>query len=291
MKRCIDIKRFKISEGKLNQSFPAPTCESWDVEGRAGDIFFPANSPTAMAKFAELNKIIMDSAPVSACKNILGAVPLRNFRKVDGPDPRVVYPAMWGDEMEVAMKTLANWKPKTYYEWGAGGSTRWLTAFASDTVISVDTFKAWCDKVTEDPFVDCLKKQGVFKQYCVDTGTQKIEGFGRLVGGGEEAERLAREFVDSIDTFNIKRYDVILVDGRFRQGCALKALHYVDEDTSIVIIHDFWSRWEKYDFLLQYYRPLGRSRTIGVLKKRPEAELPPDWKYAYKKYATVRYQS
>uniref|UniRef100_A0A7S2TK04 Uncharacterized protein n=1 Tax=Lotharella oceanica TaxID=641309 RepID=A0A7S2TK04_9EUKA len=244
-----------------------------------------------MAKFAELNEIILKHAPVAACKNTLAAVPLRNFRRVPGPDPRVVYPAMWGDEMEVAMKTLANWKPKTYFEWGAGGSTRWLTAFTSDTVISVDTFKAWCEKVTEDPFVDCLKKQGVFKQHCVDTGNVPIRGFGSLNGGGAEAEKLAHEFVNAIDMFNVSRYDVILVDGRFRQGCALKALHYVDEETSIVIIHDFWSRWEKYDFLLKYYRPLGRSRTIGVLKKRPESELPPDWRNAYKKYATVRYQA
>mmetsp|Transcript_12479 Transcript_12479/g.30721 ORF Transcript_12479/g.30721 Transcript_12479/m.30721 type:complete len:98 (-) Transcript_12479:554-847(-) len=65
------------------------------------------------------------------------------------PSPGIpeVYPAMWGDELEMIFKTMANMKPKSYFEWGAGGSTRWFSAFASELVVSVDNFEPWCQKV------------------------------------------------------------------------------------------------------------------------------------------------
>jgi len=201
---------------------------------------------------------------------------------------------MWGDELEMIFKTMANMKPKSYFEWGAGGSTRWFSAFASELVVSVDNFEPWCQKVANDPFVKCLAENGVFKQGCTSPtdGKQNQVGFGTMIDS-TESERVGKEFINYIDTFSkpegIKRYDVILVDGRFRQACALKALHYLDEN-SILVIHDFWSRWEKYAFIMNYYDAVGRSRTIGALRKKPLEELPSGWESAYEKYSTLAYQ-
>uniref|UniRef100_A0A7S2VUZ4 Uncharacterized protein n=1 Tax=Norrisiella sphaerica TaxID=552664 RepID=A0A7S2VUZ4_9EUKA len=183
---------------------------------------------------------------------------------------------------------MANHKPKSYFEWGAGGSTRWIAAWASEKAISVDNFKPWCDKVLRDPVVKCMTEEGIFSQGCI-TPKDAQTGWGKMQHS-DDNEKVSKAFINSIDTYNHSRYDTILVDGRFRQACALKALHYMDEN-SILLFHDFWSRWEKYDFVLEYFNPIGRSRTIGVLRRKPDEELPSDWKEAYLRYSTLQFQN
>jgi len=61
---------------------------------------------------------------------------------------------MWGDELEMIFKTMANMKPKSYFEWGAGGSTRWFSAFASELVKFNGYFRLSLTEVT-----GCVSRQ------------------------------------------------------------------------------------------------------------------------------------
>eukprot|EP00466_Bigelowiella_natans_P003154 jgi/Bigna1/70847/fgenesh1_pg.13_\ len=116
---CIDIKKFKISEGKSGMA-PSPTCKSWFMEGAAvndedgyvGDIFFPPNRESAMKQFEYLNDLILEFLPARQCKEVMSKGPLRNYKRSDA-SLDVVSPAMWGDELEMLFKTLINLKPKT----------------------------------------------------------------------------------------------------------------------------------------------------------------------------------
>jgi len=294
---CIDIKKFNISSGRTSAA-PSPTCKSWfmegavvkDEDGYTGDIFFPPNRKSAMKQFQYLNDLILEFLPSKQCRAIMSKGPLRAYRRSDMSQD-VLYPAMWGDELEMLFKTLINLKPRTYYEWGAGGSSRWLAAFASEMAVSVDNYKPWCEKVASDPLVSCLERAGIYKLGCFVPEGQEQQGWGRIASSDPGNDRAGESFINSIDRFNISRYDAILVDGRFRQACALKALNYIDSERSIVMFHDFWSRWEKYDFVLKYYNPIGRSRTIGILRRKPLEELPDGWRTEYKIYSTLQHQA
>ncbi len=299
--RCIYTKHNTKSYTKYNQSFPAPICQSWSMEGnrnaRYGDPYVPANGPNALSMFASLNSILLDSNHngVPACKSKLAQVKLRNWQQKDrDPLSVTLYPAMWADEMELFMKTLANIKPNTYLEWGSGGSSRWLVSLVRHKVFSVDNHVPWCRRVRKDPFVACLINEGVFETKCILPEGVLMEDFhaderltysGSNIPASEEGEALANSYVNVIDLIGEHRFDVILVDGRLRLACALKALNFVDED-SIVMIHDFWSRLHHYGPVLRYYDVLGQSRTAVVLRKKTK-DLPPDWTTVYQTYTNV----
>ena len=80
-------------------------------------------------------------------------------------------------------------------------------------------------------------------------------------------------YVDAVATLGTSHIDVVLVDGRFRAACALKALWYIG-DASIVMIHDFYGRWsgdnvQWYTMVLEFYDVIDRADTLAVLKRRP----------------------
>lgn len=285
MEICIKTK-WNIKQGLEKQEFPAPTCDKFNMEGdKDGDIFFPASRPESMAVFKRVNGLIQNAAPVEACRPVLNEASIRNFRRSDGPG--VLQPAMWGDEQEVVVKTLVNLKPKTFLEWGAGGSTRWFSSLVSEKVHSIDNYPPWCKKVSQDHFVNCLIKQGVFTSHC--EAPEDGQGSWGQIKDVDTATANAIAYVNKVDSIGLPHYDAVFVDGRYRCACALKALNYVDS-TSVVIMHDFWSRLHKYKRTLEYYDVIGRSRTVAILRKKKDSDLPEDWKIVYKEYSNAANQ-
>ncbi|GAB5363699.1 hypothetical protein AAMO2058_000906400 [Amorphochlora amoebiformis] len=283
MNVCVSVYNDKHPDkGFESQVWPSPICEKWGKEGSSHDIFYPERGETAINHFKYLHDLIRFFSPHKVCLNEIRRVPLHQSGLTKGFDLRleknVLFPVYFGDEFEIVVKSLIQKRPKTYLEWGSGGSSRWLTALVSDKVVSVDNFKPWCDKVRQDPYVQCLENNGIFDQYCAapKAGYQGNMAWGTYTGDDEIGNAMARDYVNAIDQFDTKRYDVILVDGRFRVGCALKALNYVDQN-SIVIIHDFWKRRE-YHHILKYYDTSGRSRSAAVLRRKPVENLPFGWK-------------
>ena len=71
-----------------------------------------------------------------------------------------------------------------------------------------------------------------------------------------------------------KTYDIILVDGRARPGCAYKALSLLKKNGKVAI-HDFsgtreeGGRWY-YQGVLHYYDVIDSKRSLAILQPKPE---------------------
>jgi hypothetical protein len=61
-----------------------------------------------------------------------------------------------------------------------------------------------------------------------------------------------------------KRYDLVLVDGRFRVACILQACLHLASG-AIILCHDFWNRVE-YHIVLPYLRVVDKVDTLAVFE-------------------------
>jgi len=67
----------------------------------------------------------------------------------------------------------------------------------------------------------------------------------------------AKNYVDSVDSLGVEKFDVVFIDGRARAACALRILGYL-RPSSLVFIHDFFGRIDLYRGVLQYYDEVAR---------------------------------
>lgn len=58
----------------------------------------------------------------------------------------------------------------------------------------------------------------------------------------ESTSTAAEEGADEVPTFSTNTFTVVLVDGRFRVACALKALWHLDHSRGVLLIHDWTQR-------------------------------------------------
>jgi hypothetical protein len=61
--------------------------------------------------------------------------------------------------------------------------------------------------------------------------------------------------------------DVVLIDGRARVGCAIKALWRID-DASVVLLHDYIGREGPYASVLHFYDVIDLVDTMVVLSRK-----------------------
>ncbi|GAB5371486.1 hypothetical protein AAMO2058_001583900, partial [Amorphochlora amoebiformis] len=133
MSVCISIKKNSPEKGSRKRGSRAPTCKRWGIEGSQDDIFFPANEQTAINHFKYLHELVNNFSPTKECLSEIKRVPLHQYKRVlKDFEKDVVFPAYWGDELELVIKTLIHLRPKSYFEWGAGGSSRWFTSLVSE---------------------------------------------------------------------------------------------------------------------------------------------------------------
>ncbi|PRW50975.1 hypothetical protein C2E21_5537 [Chlorella sorokiniana] len=151
-----------------------------------------------------------------------------------------------------------------YLEWGSGTSTFIVGPMAKRSW-SVDNHKPWCEMMQKDKVaLKFWQAEGVLHYTCVDTGP--TEQFG-MPGPGVPLDQKKR-YPDVVDTFGQPHYDAVLVDGRYRVACALKALPYLT-DASVVLVHDWEERRELYGKpLLQFYETAEQVDRLMVLRRR-----------------------
>lgn len=133
-------------------------------------------------------------------------------------------------------------------EWGSGGSTIYFSKFCN-RYFSIEHDKSWYDKINK------IKPENV-KYYYVKNNLPRSHPTKK------------EEFIDYInfvDKIGVRRYDLVLIDGRARKFCAEKVLDYVD-DESLVFIHD-WERKE-YHSVLEFYDIYKTEERVGALKKK-----------------------
>jgi hypothetical protein len=182
---------------------------------------------------------------------------------------KVLQGMMTEDELALLKKYIG--QNSSYFEWGSGGSTDTFGRFTDGTIVSIENFKPWCAKVSALPFVKCRKIMGNLHYKCIVPYPTLAYGYPKY----EERNGDFDEYIDAIAEF--PNFDVILVDGRWRIACALKALDYIRDDT-IVFLHDVNSKRPYYKRLFDeetgWYDVVENSSSLIALKRRKNRTRP-----------------
>ena len=163
-------------------------------------------------------------------------------------------PAMSASERETVLKYVrakfegATWKDgeAKYLEWGGGGST---SAFGTHAglVRTVEHVASRCDEIREWPEMRCMRDVGAWELFCHDPGVALGErGLPDSAKTSPDAfSEAMRPYTQGPGRFAPASYDVVLIDGRLRAGCAWSALPYLTRD-SVVLWHDYDDdAWDK----------------------------------------------
>jgi hypothetical protein len=275
--KCKHVKQMctdNLYRDKL--SLPAPSCLSYSTTTQDDIYWPPQNNSEYIQRNIETNALIDEVAkearihrqslnlPSSACEEV---------------KTEYTGPMMFPDEFEFITKLMANVKPATYLEWGCGMSTSFYPLLASEKVIAIDGFPPWCEQVGEEPRVKCMREENKLHFFCPElvgvngNPVQMMQPVGKLPQSTPDAdvENVMDLYVNSVTQAmiqaNITKFDVALVDGRFRVQCALKLLPYLHSE-SVLLMHDFWVRYNIFKDVLGYYYVIGYARSVVALKKK-----------------------
>jgi hypothetical protein len=148
-------------------------------------------------------------------------------------------------------------------EYGAGGSTVLAAQSGVASLYTVDTDPAWLATVQAHPAVARMITSGKATLAHIDLGETKRWGKPRnKLGFWRWPRYAARPWLDGF------RPDLVLVDGRFRVSCIMRALRDGGEGIKIAV-HDFQRR--HYQPALQFASVLDKVDNLVVLQPRPAA--------------------
>lgn len=151
---------------------------------------------------------------------------------------------------------------KVYGEYGAGESTKLAANFSNLTEIhSVESDKRWIEDIQSG-----IKPGRVIFHY-KEMGTP-YKSWGHPGASATESQK--RAYSDPIPSK--EPVDVLLVDGRFRVACALKAHSWLS-DTATLIFDDFWIR-PHYHIVLTYFTVVDRLGTAAILRRKTDRSVP-----------------
>lgn len=160
-------------------------------------------------------------------------------------------------------------KSRHFLEFGMGGST--IRALQKSTAIihTVESSPEWIEYMRKYLFLRFYedRRLHVYPVYIGPVGD-----WGYPVSGDhrELFERYSSSVYQFVDSNLI---DLILVDGRFRVACTLKAILSCHENSSVrILIHDFWNR-PKYHIVLKYLDVMIQVDTIGLFSIKDNVDL------------------
>ena len=286
-------------------SYPAPLCLNYSIT-TADDIYWNDHIKNggkgiySARNEATLRLVDWAAARARERRTIAG---IANSIPCEEVSTSNTQPMMFPEEFEFITKLMASLKPRTYLEWGCGTSTSFYPLMASEKVVAIDGYPPWCAKVGEEPRVKCMSEEGKLVFYCPEllgadgsTRLQLLE-VGKIpkATSDEDVEAAMNIYVNAIsrsmNETNVNKFDLALVDGRFRVQCALKLLPFLTSD-SVVLIHDFWVRIEVYRAVLEYYDVIGYARSVVALKKKTDMSMTlEEESNVYKMYMTRKHLS
>ena len=169
-----------------------------------------------------------------------------------------------------------------YLEWGSGGTTvvaSWLARERPKAdlpkleVLSVDSSAEWMQQLRKaNPLVAQAEAAGQLTMIAGNVPDTGLWGIPRnwALRSHENRSMQARGFVEAVPAARCC-FDVILVDGRFREACALHALRLSHQHT-VVLVHDYpKNKNRRYSQSIeQYYHPEQHDH-FGMLRAKPGA--------------------
>ena len=164
-----------------------------------------------------------------------------------------------------------------YFEWGSGGSTDTYSRLTSNTVVSIENYKGWCDKVSSLPYVKCREREGNLFYKCIVPYPTIQYGYPEDPANNGKFD----EYINAIEEY--QNFDVVLVDARWRVACALKALDYITDDT-VVFMHDMGPRRTYYDSVFKWYKEIKRADSLVAMRRRKNVLRPTEEEFKKYKY-------
>ncbi|CAN1525222.1 hypothetical protein MCEORH2_01250 [Methylophilaceae bacterium] len=172
-----------------------------------------------------------------------------------------------------------------YLEWGTGGST-FAAAKLGKKFIAIDSdrffLKAVKTKIINNGYA--LKNDQVF--YFADIGLTKEWGQPLFQRQSKSRQRRWAMYSDiPVTKINSFSPDLVLIDGRFRVACALKALRYLHlKDGFTILVDDYVDRSE-YKEIERFANLVQLEGRMAVFKKKTNIDLI-ELDYAIKEYIT-----
>ena len=156
---------------------------------------------------------------------------------------------------------------KTYLEWGAGESTRYASRLSNlQRIFSVESSNEFFQEhVLSDPEVARASQEGRLEYRIANLGPCKTWG----IPVSQEYQFLWPNYVLCPFLDRDSRYDMVLIDGRFRVACALASC-LAGEAVQHILIHDYAPRPE-YHVVEEFADVVERVDTLVVLKRKPNA--------------------
>ncbi|WP_368413859.1 hypothetical protein [Falsiroseomonas sp.] len=185
------------------------------------------------------------------------------------PAPPVIgLPYMSTSELALLRQLVAGLQ--AYSEFGIGGSTRLAIESGIQRVVSVESDKAWLDAAATNPLLAAAVADGRLSLLHGDVGPTRAWG----APSDPQTKHLWPGYWQrpwAIWSEERRMPDLVFVDGRFRVACALAALDFARSfgaapEQYRVVIHDFSSKREYYNPVLQFFDVVDRAESLVVLK-------------------------
>lgn len=149
----------------------------------------------------------------------------------------------------------------TYGEYGAGDSTIKASQYTNlKEIHSVESDKKWIEEIQSK--IGTGSGHGLRPIFHHKEMGTAYKSWGHP--GPSATETQKRAYSDPIPSK--APIDVLLIDGRFRVACALKAHGWLSESAT-VIFDDFWIR-PHYHIVLDFYQEVQRMGTAAILKRK-----------------------
>jgi hypothetical protein len=129
-------------------------------------------------------------------------------------------------EIEIFKEILKKMKPVSILEWGAGFSTIQFPCLLDFPFkwLAIEHNEEWfirLEKMNQNPNVEIILKK-----------------YNHIPLSDQDADESYEEYKDYIEApDNGIKYDFIIIDGRARSGCLLKAIKIIN-DGGIILLHD-----------------------------------------------------
>jgi len=180
--------------------------------------------------------------------------------------PTITPPELTMPEAEAATLRAEYQAADVILEYGSGGSTVMAGEMPGKSVFSVESDKDWAQMM-----------RGWFKDHPPATGTE-VDVIWSDIGPTREWgyparpgawQRYARYPLEVWDLPEFRQPDVVLVDGRFRAGCALATAFRTQK--AITVLLDDYKRRKQYHRVEAF---LGQPEMIGRMARFPVKPTP-----------------
>jgi len=179
----------------------------------------------------------------------------------------------WMSKPEFALWDCYLSGARTYFEFGAGGSTAYAAKhYHFERMHSTDLDPKWVDSLVKDPDVSRAMSEGWMQMQHVDIGDVGNVSYPVSNASRDEWPRVSKALDEASQEPGVQgSWDVVLVDGRFRVACFLRTLLGIGEgdlNRTAILIHDYDWR-EKYHVVESFAVKEACADSLAVFRRRP----------------------